>query len=304
MSQARRRGRPRTAAVEEGAPKRPGHERSAPARVLGLAIVALLPGCASAPLVEGGGLSSYGTMTTSDGLVTKSRFSVDKQQVSAAKTVRISPTIFPQAAAPKLSQEQRTLVANALDRALCVGLSDRFTVVTPNEPADLTVRAAITRAEATDEVAAGVSVATSLGMNFVKTSVPIPTPRVPIGMGSLSVEADAIDAAGRPRAAMLWARGATAFFSSPKVSKAGDAYDLAEAFGEDFGSLLVKGASPFEGFSIDLPSWHKIKSSAGFSPKHAACERHGRYPGIAGALGGQIGLPPEWTDGGAAEPAK
>ncbi|WP_275190626.1 DUF3313 domain-containing protein [Bradyrhizobium sp. CSA112] len=263
-----------------------------------LAIVSLLPGCATAPLVQAGGLSSYDGLKPSDGKVTKSRLHVRKEQLAAAKTINIAPTAFPPNVAPTLSNEQRVLVANAVNRALCVSLSDRFKVVTPDVPADLTVRAAVTRATETDEVAAGISAATSIGASFVDTSVPIPVPRIPIGLGDLSIEAEAIDRSGRQQAAMVWGRGAAAFFSTPRASKASDAYDLAGAFGDDFANLLNKGESPFEGVGIDIPSWDKIGSKMGLAPKYAACENYGRAPGIAGLVGGKLGLPPEWTDDG------
>lgn len=280
---------------------------SNPAHLVMLAWVSFLPACATAPLVQGVGLSSYDGMAPSNGLITNSRLHVEKEQVLVAKTINIMPTAFPPTVAPKLSNEQRALVANAINRSLCVNLSDRFRVVTPYEPADLTVRAAVTQATETDEIAAGVSAAASLGMSFVDTSVPIPTPRIPIGLGNLSIEAEAIDPWGQQHASMLWGRGATAFFSEPKASKASDAYDLAEKFADDFSSLLIKGESPFANGGIDLPSlpsWHKIKSTMGLAPKYAACEDYGRFPGIAGAVGGQLGLPPEWTDSGAKQAAR
>ncbi|MDQ8700865.1 DUF3313 domain-containing protein [Hyphomicrobium sp. LHD-15] len=252
-------------------------------------------------------MTSYDAMTPSDGLLTKARLQVKKEQVLAAKTIKIQPTAFPSTIAPKLSYEQRELVANAINRALCINLSDRFKVVTPYEPADLTVRATVTQATETDEVAAGVSAAASLGMNFVKVNVPVPVPRVPIGLGSLSLESEAIDSQGYQQASMLWARGATAFFSSPKASKASDAYDLADKFADDFAHLLIKGESPFDNGGISLPSlpsWQKINSTMGLAPKYAACENYGRAPGIAGAVGEQLGLPPEWTDNGAKQASR
>lgn len=277
---------------------------SSPMQFVILAMVVLLPACASAPLVQGNGLTSYETMKSSDGWFTKSRLSVNKEQVLAAKTIRIVPTGFAPTVAPKLTEQQRALVANAVDRALCISLSDRFTVVTPDSQADLTVRASITRATETGRVAAGLSAATSLGMSFVDTAVPIPTPRIPIGMGSLSLEAEAVDAAGQQQASILWARGANAFFSSARISKVSDAYDLADSFGEDFGELLVKGESPFDSSGIGLPAWHKIKSSVGLRPKNAACEQFGRYRGLKGMIGDQLALPPEWTDNGAQKTAQ
>ena len=268
-----------------------------------LAMVSLLPGCATAPLVQGAALSSYDGLTPSDGKITKSRLHVSKEQVVAARTIRIVPTAFPATVAPALSNAQRALVANAVNRALCVSLSDRFNVVTPDVPADLTVRAAVTQATPTDEVAAGLSVAASIGTKFVDMgSVPIPIPRIPIGLGDLSIEAEAVDLAGRQQAAMVWGRGATVFFSSPKVSKASDAYDLAGSFGEDFADLLIKGVSPFEGTGVNVPSLQRVSSAMGLAPKYAACERFGRSPGIAGFVGGKIGLPPEWTDSGPVAP--
>jgi hypothetical protein len=219
--------------------------------------------------------------------------------VLTAKTVAIVPTAFPPTIAPTLSNEQRELVANAVNRALCVNLSDRFKVVTPDVPADLTVRAAVTHATETNEVAAGLSVAASIGAKFIDTSVPIPTPRIPIGLGEIAIEAEAVDRSGRQQAAIVWGRGATAFFSTPRVSKASDAYDLAEAFGEDFAKLLVKGESPFKFTGIDIPSPEKVGSKMGFAPKYAACETYGRAPGLVGWIGNKIGLPPEWTDKGA-----
>jgi hypothetical protein len=293
----------------EIAPVRMKRHKVMPALMLGIAN--LLPACATAPLVQGVSLSSYEGMAPSDGMITKSRIHVDKQQVLAAKTVKIMPTVFPATIAPKLTDSQRALVANAINRALCVNLSDRFMVIAPNIPADLTVRAVVTQATETDEVAAGLSAAISIGTKFVDMGAPVPIPRIPVGLGNISLEAEAVDRSGRQQAAMLWGRGATAFFSSPKASKASDVYDLAAAFGDDFGYLLVKGESPFGNSGSKLPSWdkidsaipsrQKINSAIGLAPKYAVCESYGRSPGLVGFVGGKIGLPPEWTDRGSKE---
>jgi len=260
-----------------------------------MAIVAFLSGCASAPLTKGGSLSSYDNMTPSDGMLAKSLVRVSKDNVLAARTIRIVPTAFSQAASPTLSNEQRTLVANAVDRALCVGLSERFRVVGADQPADLTTRVLVTQAAPTDEVAAGASKVVS----FLPTAfgVPAPVPRLPIGLGSLALEAEAQDRAGRQQAALIWARGANSFTNSPMVSTAGDAYDLAGSFAGDFSQLLVTGASPF-GKAPSLPSLDKIESSLGAKPKYDACEAFGRGPGVVGMVAGSLGLPPEWSDKG------
>lgn len=271
-----------------------------------LTVATFLPGCATVPAVQGNRLSSYEGLTPSDGKLTKSKLMVRKEQVLAAKTINIAPTVFPSTIAPKLSGEQRALVANVVNRALCISLSDRFQVVMPYEPADLTVRATVTRATETDEIAAGASAAASLSTSFIDmgTNVPIPIPRIPYGLGDLAIEAEAVDAAGRQQAAMLWGRGAGVFFSSPRASKASDAYELASAFGDDFGHLLVKGETPFKSMEINIPTWQKVNSNIGLAPKYAACEAYGRAPGIAGMAGAKIGLPPEWTDNGPRSSAK
>ncbi|MGY4224872.1 hypothetical protein ACVMIH_002233 [Bradyrhizobium sp. USDA 4503] len=255
----------------------------------------LLSGCASAPMTRGGSLASYDNLTPSDGVLAKSLVRVNKDEVLAAKTVRIVPTTFSQAASPTLSQEQRHLVANAIDRSLCVGLSERLQVVGPDQPADLSLHALVTQAAPTDEVAAGTSMVVSFLPSALGAGVPVPVPRLPVGLGSLTVEAEVRDQASRQQAAMIWARGANSFTNSPMVSSAGDAYDLAPSFSDDFSKLVVTGATPF-GKAPELPSFDKIGATLGGKPKYAACEAFGRNPGLVGMAAGKLGLPPEWSD--------
>ncbi|WP_213775629.1 DUF3313 domain-containing protein [Bradyrhizobium sp. dw_78] len=246
-----------------------------------------------------GSLTSYDNMESSNGALTKSLIRVDHDYVLAARSVRIIPTAFPEAVSSPIPAKERVLVANAVDRSLCASLSDRFEVVGSGEPADLTVHAVITDAAATNEVAAGASKVISIVPAALSLGAPVPVPRLPIGLGSLSLEAEALDRAGHQQAAMIWARGADSFTSSPRVSTSGDAYDLATAFGGDFSRLLVTGSTPF-GKMPALPSLQKIGSSLGGKPKYAACSAFGKAPGVAGMVAEHVGLPPEWTDDGAA----
>ncbi|KQT14535.1 hypothetical protein ASG57_33030 [Bradyrhizobium sp. Leaf396] len=260
-------------------------------------------GCAAAPLERAGSLASYDNLTPSDGLLTKSQLRISKADVLAAKTARIEPTAFTAAAASRpFSQQQRTLIKNAVNRSMCLALSERFRIVATTEAADLNVRAIITHIAPTDATAAGVSKVASVVPSIVAPGVPIPVPRLPIGLGSLSVEAEARDRSGNQQAAMIWARGANSFTSSPRVSSDGDAYDLADAFGSDFGRFLVTAESPF-GKVPAPPSADRLSASLGGAPKEAICETFGRAPGLAGLVGERIGLPPDWTDRGAPEDA-
>lgn len=255
-----------------------------------------LAGCATAPITQSGSLASYQAMAESNGILAKSQLNIDKDKVLAASTVRIMPTSFSGEAGAVLSEEQRRLVANAVDRALCLNLSERFTVVPANERADLTTRTFITQATATDPVAAGASKVVSAVPGAL--GVPVPVPRLPIGLGSLTIEAEALDRKGRQQAAMVWARGANSFTNSPVLSQAGDAYDLAGSFSADFGQMLLTGETPF-GKPPKLPSIERIGAALGAKPKNAACEAFGRDPGLIGMVANRLGAPPEWVDKGA-----
>jgi hypothetical protein len=162
-----------------------------------IAATLLQAGCATAPMTQGGSLSSYDSMAPSDGVLTKSLVRVSADEILAAKTVRLLPTGFSATASPALTEKQRALVANAIDRSLCVGLSERFEVVSRGEPADLTMHAVVAQATATDEVAAGASKVASIVPTALGSTVPIPVPRLPLGLGSLTVEAEAQDRAGK-----------------------------------------------------------------------------------------------------------
>jgi hypothetical protein len=202
-----------------------------------------------------------------------------------------------------ISEPQVRLIADVVDRSPCTGLSRRFQIASAAQPADLTVRAFITRIIPTDEIAAAASSVTSVGMTVVKATgvvtAAIPSLRIPIGLGGLALEAEALDRTGSQKAAIIWARGANSF-SRPRASKAGDAYEFASAFGDDFSKLLVTGASPFKTLP-SLPTMDGINSALGGAPKESACEAFGRGPGVSGLMGGALGLPPELTDKGAPE---
>jgi hypothetical protein len=262
----------------------------------------LLAGCATVPLKETGAISSYESLVQSDGLLTRARIGVNKERVLATKSIEIVPTSFsPTAAAAGLSDLQQAMVSNAVDRLLCTGLSERFEIVAGS--ADLSVHAVITHVDLTDEKVAAASRVVSIGASvaaklLLPVPVPVLVPRIPIGMGGLSVEAEARDPAGGQEAAIIWARGADALTSRPKVSTASDAYDLAKSFAADFSQLLTTASSPFNRLP-PFPSMQSIGVALGGAPKEAICERFGRGPGIVGLISEKIGLPPEWTDKGA-----
>lgn len=85
-----------------------------------------------------------------------------------------------------------------------------------------------------------------------------------------------------------------------RVAGEGDAYELASAFAGDFGQMLVKGIDPIAKATLPLPTAGDVGEYFGAEPKYAACRVFGRHPGAGDTIGGAIGLPPDWTDAGAA----
>lgn len=256
----------------------------------------LLAACASAPTTRSGSLTSYEGLAPSDGVQTKSQLLVNKDNVLAAKTVRIAPTRFAHDIGSGLWEKDRELVANRVDRALCEGLSKRLDVVDPVGPADLSVQATITHLGTTNRLAAGAS----LVVGFVPSalsSVPGLSPRVPFGVGSLTIEAEALNPAGTQEAAIIWSRGASYVLSSSTISEVGDAYQLASDFGGNFSELLTTGETPFGGMPrMALPKFG--------GKKDVDCDAYGRGSGVVGFVGGNLGMPPGWTDKGAQKGAK
>lgn len=273
-----------------------------------LSLLPLVSACASVPLQQTGSLSSYERLKPADSKFNgrKSRVHVDKDAVLAAKTVFIVPTSYSaDAGLAKLALRDRRLVANAVDRSVCIALSDRFHIVSEPQAADLAVHVTIASIVPTDEVAAATSTVIDVGKSVLshtgvlETSVPIPSVRVPIGLGGIALEAEAVDPSRQQVAAMLWAKGASSFFGNEtRVSHVGDAYELASDFGDDFSQMLVRGEDPFKFKWPELPYMHRLKSKFGGAPKEAACDAYGRE-GVTDMVAGKFGFPPEWTDDGA-----
>ncbi|MGU3361797.1 DUF3313 family protein [Methylobacterium sp. M6A4_1b] len=272
-------------------------------RILGIVGPLLLSvGCVTAPPRGASSLSSEG-LVRSDGVLTQSMIDVKKETVLAAQTVRIVPTRFAADIGDiGMGPGQRALIANATDRALCRALGERLEIVT-DHTADLTVSATVTHATPTNPAASGLSRVASVGVPLMLPGIPMYVPRLPIGLGSLSVEAEAKDKRGRRAAAMIWGRSADVITSEPRVSTDGDAYDLAGVFGEDFANLLVTGESPFAEWPR-LPRSKEVSRALGLGPDAVACDAYGASPGLVGHIGRRIGLPPDWTDRGAPAPDK
>ncbi|WP_105431382.1 DUF3313 domain-containing protein [Neorhizobium sp. T6_25] len=250
-------------------------------------------GCAAVPLEQANSLTSYESLTSHNGRLTKANYKVSSGDLGAIKTIYIAPTMVSGAAVHSIKNpSDRALVANVISRALCVGVSDHFEVVRSKEDADLIVHATITQIVPTNATMAGLSTATSLGASVFSS---VPVPRLPMGLGGLSVEAEATTREGKQVGAMVWAKGANFMTTSARVSQIGDAYSLGASFGGDFSKMLVTGKSPFKALP-KIPSGQRIKSGLGGKPKYPACDLFGRSPGLKDFAASQVGMPPSWTD--------
>lgn len=258
-----------------------------------LPAILIISGCTSVPLKEGGTLTSYDQLSPAKGGFTKSRTFVDAQGLATVKTVAIVPATFSFSASSGIKTSQdRSLVTNALDRAACVALSDKYELVPAGQSADLIVRTVVTDIVPTNKTIAGISTAVSLGSSL---ALPVGIPRLPAGLGGLAVEAEAVDRNGIQRAAVVWSKGANSITNKARVSEVGDAYSLAANFGKYFSRMLVTGKEP-KGLDVSLPSGQRVKSALGGKPKYAACDAFGRSPGLAGMVADKFGAPPQWTD--------
>lgn len=172
-----------------------------------------------------------------------------------------------------------------------------YKMVPSDQPADLTIRSVVTGIVPTNKDAAAAATVVSVGGGFaLPDNIPlIGIPRIPIGLGGLSVEAEALDSQNVQRAAMMWGRGANFIQDKPRYSEVGDAYSQATKFASDFSGLLITGREP-KMLDISIPSRHRVQSLLGGKPKYAACEAVGRSPGVQGVLSARFGLPPQWTD--------
>ncbi len=205
---------------------------------LGLAVAgALASGCASAPAPTGGFLSSYDRLAPQDSLRAEVSSWRDEAQLAGRSRVTIAPTRLTPSAAAALTPDLGEAVRREVDRQLCLELSERFEVIPAPEGSDvIMVRAAVTDIAAT-------SVAASLLSAAASRTIPGPgAVRVPLGLGALAAEAEALDAAtGAQMAAMTWSRRAQIVMDKGSLSPAGDAHQMAEPFGDAVGALIYVG---------------------------------------------------------------
>jgi Protein of unknown function (DUF3313) len=196
--------------------------------------LSIIAGCSSAPKVANTKfLSDYEKLSSHKEKkhYSDSRF-VDKPAVENAKSLGLARTSYSDIVLPEgITQNQISIIANNIDRELCVGFSSYFEIVDEEQTADLNVRSNLTAIRATGK---GMAAMSAIAGNIAPVWV-----RPPAGLGALAAEAELLDNKKQQRAAIVWTRGARSINEGESISSIGDAYQLADTFAADFIKLVV-----------------------------------------------------------------
>lgn len=201
--------------------------------LLVLSAAAALVGCASVPKERVVGIEHTVPLeTVLDEPHVRIELYVDRDAIGrGARLTKPVAGIAPGARPEEVPEESARLVANNAARALCNELAPWVEWVEPGSDDALAARLVVTAIVPTSLAAAGASAV---------ADVFIPGPaRLPAGLGSLAMDAELVDAGGRTVAAVRWARGANAVTDNAQVSAIGDAWQLADEFGEELAKALL-----------------------------------------------------------------
>jgi len=189
----------------------------------------LLAGCASAPKAPREGFSTLRTLETvrDEPHARIARF-LDAEVVLAAQSVSPPRFLVAEGAAGEgIDASRAVLVANRAARDLCTGLAPYFRI-TETDP-ELELALYVTAIEPTSPGAAGVS-------ELIGVFVPGPF-RLPAGLGGFAADGVA-RRSGEDLFVLRWAEGANPVTEGARVSRIGDAYQLAGDFADDFAEAL------------------------------------------------------------------
>lgn len=208
-----------------------------------------LAACQTAPVADAGFLTTYDGLKSKPGTLRVAVRDRRDESVSAGiDRVVIEPAQLAPGAADGLAETDVALVLGEVDRQVCYELSERFTVLSADEPDAAKVRVAVTRITPTEPVSSG---AAAVANAFIPGPLGV---RVPGSTGSLAAEAELIAAAGVQAAAVAWARSATVVGTdTPSLSRVGDALQFAEVFGDQVGDSFAPKDRPVRPISNPDP---------------------------------------------------
>jgi hypothetical protein len=208
---------------------------------LGLGLSLGLSACTTAPKA----IRTH--LTTREGLVegksgrARIQQKSDLAALSHVKAVYLEPVILSLGNAPryKLNEEEARLVTSEVEAQLCFELSERYEMVSVDQPHQASVKANVIWFEPTGALASGASAVASW---FIPGPIGL---RLPGSLGGLGVEAEMLDKDQRQIAAIVWARKAQALgMDTPSLARLGDALQFAEPFADAAASVMSPEPAP------------------------------------------------------------
>lgn len=206
----------------------------APRIALVLLALAVLAGCASAPRALPEGIATERELQTlRDAPHAQVGRFLDAPAVQAV--TRVAPPRFSVAegaAGAGIDAAKATLVANRAARDICTALAPFYEI--SEEAPELLLELRVTAVQPTSPAAAGFS-------ELIGVFVPGPF-RLPAGLGGFAADGVARRAAqaeGGEVLVLRWAEGANPVTEGARVSRIGDAYQLAGDFADDFSKALI-----------------------------------------------------------------
>jgi Protein of unknown function (DUF3313) len=245
-------------------------------------IFSTMAGCSTAPKVANTKfLSDYEKLSSHK---EKKHYSdrrfVDTANIENAKSISLTRTEYADVVLPEsINQNQIGIIANSIDRELCIGFSSYYEIVDEGQTADLNLRSNLTAIRATGK---GMATLSAIAGNVAPVWI-----RPPAGLGALAAEAELLDSTKQQRAAIVWTRGARSLNEGESISSIGDAYQLADTFAADVIKLVVGKRK-------------KMKDAKALKDKNreVCLARYGKNKLLGTAAGFLLPMSPESKDAG------
>ena len=209
--------------------------------MMGLAGALALSACVTAQPTQSGFLTDYTRMTppVQDGAARLQTFR-DEAALAGVTRISIAPSVVTPEALEGWTPDALAPLLAEMDAELCRELVERFEIT--DDPGAVQIRAAVTAVARTGQASSFLSAAAG-------QVIPGPGVRLPVGLGGLSAEAQAVDpVTGAILAQLTWARRAQIVLDSGSLSPIGDAHQMAEPFADAVGRVMqVEGVEPAAG---------------------------------------------------------
>lgn len=237
---------------------------------IGLCIMlGLLSACSTIP-EDKGSLSNYTNLDKTSGVASKFKSFSDKEKLKNYNSIYIAPTIIDQKVLDKVGDARIDLVANLIDRTICMNLAKSYEILGAQSDNALSMKLYITDFEPTGRAASTISSAILV--------------RVPIGLGMLSAEGEITANDAGQLMAIQWSHKAAPVLTTGGLSKISDAY----SFASEFANKTSKLAQP-EGDRNNQDDIIKLRQKF-------CIDNYGKGTAAMGLS--QIGAPPEMFDKG------